>query len=187
MKSFESYFKKLPPEQSKALLATIKEVERLYPKAVRTYAWGMPTLMIGEDYLCHIEGFKKHNSLFPSSGSISELLEAELKNFKVSKGTIQFEMDKAFPKTLLKKILAARLNQLNESYPKKNGDFVEYYKDGGVKARGKYQGAQMHGAWEFYRVDGSLMRSGSFKNGEQYGEWTTFTATGKVVKVTNFK
>jgi antitoxin component YwqK of YwqJK toxin-antitoxin module len=147
----------------------------------------MPTLRIGEDYLCHVMGFKNHNSLFPSSGSIAIKFNKELANFTVSKGTIHFDLEKPFPKSLLKKILLARLNQINESYPRKNGRFVEYYKNGGIKAEGKYQTNKMYGQWQFFRQDGSLMRSGGFNNGKQIGVWITFDAKGKKVKETKFK
>jgi len=167
-------------------LETIDYAEKLFPKATRTIAWGMPTLRIGEDYLCHIMGFKNHNSLFPSSGAIASTLTKELAKYTVSKGTIQFDLEKPFPKPLLKKILLARLNQINSSYPKKNGTFVEYYKNGGIKAKGKYKSAKMHGKWDFYRMDSSLVRSGSFTNGSQSGTWITFDAKGKKVKETQF-
>jgi antitoxin component YwqK of YwqJK toxin-antitoxin module len=114
------------------------------------------------------------------------MLEKDLKKFTVGKGTIQFEMDKPFPKPLLKKILLTRLQQINDSYPKKSGVFIEYYKNGGIKAKGKYKGKSMHGNWEFFRLDGSLMRSGSFTNGEQSGLWITFDAKGRKVKETKF-
>lgn len=183
---FESQLKKFPKTQQKALLETLKTAEQLFPKAERAIAWGMPTLKIGEDNLCHVMGFKKHNSFFPSSGAISSQFKKDLEKFTVSKGTIQFELDKPFPKALLKKILLARLVQINDSYPKKNGLFIEYYKNGGIKAKGKYKGAKMHGKWEFFRIDGSLMRSGSFINGKQSGLWTTFDAKGKKVKESKF-
>ena len=143
-------------------------------------------LFRSEDNLCHVMGFKNHNSLFPSSGAIATKFAKDLSKFKVSKGTIQFEMEKPFPPALLKKILLARLDQINESYPKKNGLFIEYYKNGGIKAKGKYKGAKMHGRWEFFRVNGSLMRSGSFIDGKQSGTWTTFDAKGKKVKESKF-
>ena len=186
MDPFSATLKKFPPAQQKALLATIKAAEALFPHATRDIAWGMPTLKIGEDNLCHVMGFKNHNSLFPSSGSIAELHAKELKAFEVSKGTIQFGATTPFPKPLLKKLLLSRLAQINESYPKKNGLFIEYYKNGAVKARGKYKGGILHGKWEFFRLDGSLMRSGSFKAGEQSGEWVTYAANGRVVKRTEF-
>jgi uncharacterized protein YdhG (YjbR/CyaY superfamily) len=185
--SFNATLKKFPKEQQRALEETISSVEDLFPKAERAIAWGMPTLVIGKDNLCHVMGFKNHNSLFPSSGAIAAQFKSELKNFAVSKGTIQFEIDKPFPKALLKKILLARIDQINDSYPKKNGVFVEYYKNGGVKASGKYKANKMHGAWEFFRIDGSLMRKGLFKEGVQTGIWITYDSKGKKVKETKFK
>ncbi|MEI6120654.1 MAG: DUF1801 domain-containing protein [Actinomycetes bacterium] len=184
--NFQAVFKKFPKEQQKALLATIAAAEALFPRAERAIAWGMPTLKIGDDNLCHVMGFKSHNSLFPASGSIAEHLEKELANYSISKGTIQFGLDKPFPKPLLKKILLTRLEQINASYPKKSGIFIEYYKNGGVKAEGKYKGSKINGLWKFYRIDGSVMRTGSFKDGEQSGTWTTYAANGRVVKVTKF-
>ena len=183
---FLAALKKFPKEQQSALLKTIKFAEELAPHAVRTIAWGMPTLKIGEDNLCHVMGFKNHNSLFPSSGSVAASHKKELAKYKVSKGTIQFDLEKPFPKPLLKKLLLSRIEQINGSYPKKNGLFIEYYKNGGVKARGKYKGKSMHGRWEFFRQDGSIMRTGSFKEGKQSGEWITYDSKGKVVKKTVF-
>lgn len=183
---FRNELKKFPKEQQLALMNTIDAAEKIFPKSVRVISWGMPTLKIGDDYLCHVMGFKNHNSLFPSSGSIAAQLAKDLKGFTISKGTIHFSLDKPFPKPLLKKILLARWQQINESYPKKNGAFLEYYKNGGVKAKGKYKSNKMHGKWEFFRLDGSLMRSGSFTDGNQSGVWTTFDAKGKKVKESKF-
>ena len=184
--NFSATLKKFPPAQQKALLTTIKEIETMFPMATRDISWGMPTIKIGKDNLCHVMGFKNHNSFFPASGSIAAMLKKDLEGFVVSKGTIQFEMEKPFKKALLKKILMARLSQINESYPKKSGEYIQYYKNGGVQSTGKYKGSKMHGAWKFHRLDGSLMRTGNFKDGKQSGEWVTYDSKGKKVKVTNF-
>jgi uncharacterized protein YdhG (YjbR/CyaY superfamily) len=184
--SFDVTLRKFPKEQQKALKETISTIETLFPKAERTIAWGMPTLVIGKDNLCHVMGFKNHNSLFPSSGAIAAQFKGELSNFVVSKGTIQFDLDKPFPKSLLKKILLARLEQINSSYPKKNGLHIEYYKNGGIKNTGKYKGNKMHGDWEFFRIDGTLMRKGTFKEGKQVGTWITYDSKGKKIKETTF-
>ena len=100
---------------------------------------------------------------------------------------IQFEIYKSenVPNIIYSDV--TRLKQINDSYPKKNGLFIEYYKNGGIKTKGKFKGKLMTGKWDFFRQDGSLMRSGSFKNNKQVGEWITFDSKGKVVKKTNFK
>ena len=76
--------------------------------------------------------------------------------------------------------------QINDSYPKKSGEFVEYYKNGGLKAEGRYKAGQPNGLWKFYRIDGSVMRTGYFNNGKQSRTWTTYGSTGRVVKTTEF-
>ena len=184
--NFDALLEKYPAKQQAAVMKTIEAAEKFFPHSERTIAWGMPTLKIGEDNLCHVMAFRNHNSLFPSSGAVASTLKKELANYTVSKGTIQFELEKPFPSSLLKKILLARLEQINDSYPKKSGVFVEYYKNGGIKAKGRYKGSKMHGKWEFFRQDGSIMRSGSFKAGVQSGEWITYDAKGKKVKITKF-
>ena len=186
MDIFTAALAKFPKEQQKVLLATIEAAEAIVPHATRAIAYGMPTLKIGDENLCHVMGFKRHNSLFPSSGFVVSVHAKELSKFAVNKGTIQFDIDKPFPKPLLKKLLLTRIEQINESYPKKNGLSVQFYKNGAVKSCGKFKGKLLHGKWEFFRLDGSIMRSGSFKDGEQTGEWITYSSTGRVVKKTVF-
>ena len=143
MKDFKKELKKFPKEQQKALMDTIKAVEEMFPGATRDIAWGMPTLKIGEDNLCHVMGFKNHNSLFPASGSIAANMGTALDKYVVSKGTIQFELEKPFPKGLLKRVLLTRLEQINDSYPKKSGVFVQYDKKGFIKVKGKMKNGEL--------------------------------------------
>jgi len=135
--NFKSALKKFPKEQQSALMATIEAAEAMFPGATRDIAWGMPTLKIGEDNLCHVMGFKNHNSLFPASGSIAANMGTALDKYVVSKGTIHFDLARPFPKGLLKKVLMTRLEQINESYPKKNGLFVQYDKKDLLRLRAR--------------------------------------------------
>lgn len=143
MKDFKKELKRFPKEQQKALMTTIEAAEAIFPGATRDIAWGMPTLKIGEDNLCHVMGFKNHNSLFPASGSIAANMGTALDKYVVSKGTIQFDLEKPFPKVLLKKVLMTRLEQINESYPKKNGLFVQYDKKGFIKVKAKMKNGEL--------------------------------------------
>ena len=64
---------------------------------------------------------KNHYSLFPMSGTIVERLASELENFETSKGTIRFTAKRNIPAALLKKILRARLAEIeaNGGKPKR--------------------------------------------------------------------
>lgn len=52
--------------------------------------------------------FSKHCSLFPGPAPIAALKD-ELKGFPISKGTIQFPVDKPLPGALVKKLVKARV------------------------------------------------------------------------------
>jgi uncharacterized protein YdhG (YjbR/CyaY superfamily) len=53
--------------------------------------------------------FKNHCSLFPMNASLVEAFKDELKEYKTSKGTIQFTVDKPLPAALVKKLVKARV------------------------------------------------------------------------------
>ena len=153
-----------PPAQQRALLATYEAVAKALPGANQGIAWGMPAFRVGKDYLMCIAGFKNHNSLFPGGG-VSTRLKNELKEYTVTKGTIHFDPEKPFPAPLLKKILKARIAEINESYPKASGAMAEYYDNGFMKLEGKLKDGKRNGTWKFYKRDGSLQKTVTYKNG----------------------
>jgi uncharacterized protein YdhG (YjbR/CyaY superfamily) len=156
------------------------------PAATETIKYGIPTFVIEGIGIIGYDGYKKHNSLFPYSGSTTSLLRAELAQYEQTKGSIHFAIDKRFPKPLLKKIIKVRIQQLNATYPKKNGELLMFYGNGVLKASGKIKNEEMHGDWKWFRKDGVIMRSGSFKAGKQVGVWITYDQKGKAFKKTNF-
>lgn len=175
-----------PPPQRAALEAVRATIRSVLPQAVEGLAWGMPTFRIdGEAVVCY-EGFRRHNSLFPMSGTVVAELGDALAGFDVTKGTIHFPLETPFPARLLRRVIALRVDDINDSFPKKSGEMKHFYANGVLQSRGRMKGGELHGAWEWFRKDGTLMRSGSFKGGIQIGEWTTYDRSGRVVKVTDF-
>jgi uncharacterized protein YdhG (YjbR/CyaY superfamily) len=55
--------------------------------------------------------FSDHCSLFPTA-SVIEKFKKELKDYRVSKGTIHFSVNKPLPAALLKKMVKARLAEM---------------------------------------------------------------------------
>ena len=171
----------------KAILQNLREmIAAELPTSTETIKYGIPTFVIEGIGIIGYDGYKKHNSLFPYSGSTASLLKAELAQYEQTKGSIHFAIDKRFPKPLLKKIIKVRIQQLNASFPKKTGDFLEFYGNGVLKASGKIKNEEMHVDWKWFRKDGVIMRSGSFKAGKQVGVWITYDQKGKPYKKTNF-
>lgn len=174
-----------PASQEKCLRSIRQTLGGLVPTGEWDLSWGMPTLRINGVILMSFFGFTSHNSLFPGP-EVHAILGSALDGYTTTKGTIHIDRDTPPKKAFLKAVVEARIQVINDSYPKKSGEFLEFYSTGALKATGKYRGDQMHGAWSFYRKDGSLMRQGSFTHGAQTGEWTTFTADGSAHKTTTF-
>jgi uncharacterized protein YdhG (YjbR/CyaY superfamily) len=55
--------------------------------------------------------FSDHCSLFPTA-SVIKAFKKELKDYRISKGTIQFPVDKPLPADLVKKMVKARIAEM---------------------------------------------------------------------------
>jgi len=181
-----SHLKKFDKEQRLCLQEIREIVTKALPTAEESIKYGIPTFTIEGVAVIGFDGFKSHNSIFSYSGSFNLRLTNDLKKYEQTKGSIHFSRTQSFPKSLLIKILKERIIQINESYPKRNGEFLEFYGNGVLKAKGRYKGEALHGDWQWFRKSGVIMRSGSFKNGLQVGSWTTYDQGGKSYKVTQF-
>jgi uncharacterized protein YdhG (YjbR/CyaY superfamily) len=181
-----AHMRKFAPGQRKIFTDLRDHIASKLPTSEQVIKYGVPTFLIEGVPVIGFDGFKSHNSIFPYSGSFNTRLKKELERNVQTKGSIHFEAEKSIPKHLINKILAERIKQINDSYPKKSGEFLEFYPDGVLKAKGKYKADKLHGDWKWFRKTGVIMRSGSFKNGEQVGTWITYDVNGKVYKETVF-
>jgi len=177
-----TYLKKFSPGQRKILTEVQNYISSKLPSATQVIKYGVPTFLIEGVPVIGFNGFKNHNSIFPYSGSMNERLKKDLENYEQTKGSIHFEVAKSIPKPLINRIITERIQQINDSYPKKTGEYLLFYTNGVIKAKGKYKAGKLDGDWQWFRKTGVIMRSGSFKNGEQTGIWITYDVKGKVYK-----
>ncbi len=106
------------------LLADVKEPERSElerirrlvlaqcPVAEEVMTYGMPGFKYKTKYLVSFAYFKDHLSLFPGSEPI-ELLANELKQYKTSKGTIQFTCDHPLSDELVNDIISLCMQRID--------------------------------------------------------------------------
>jgi uncharacterized protein YdhG (YjbR/CyaY superfamily) len=106
-----AHLKKFDKPQREALQAVRLSIAEALPDAEEVIKYGIPTFAISGKGIFGFDGFKNHNSLFPYSGSFNEIFKEELNGYELTKSAIHFEVDKPFPKTLLKKLVKARLKQ----------------------------------------------------------------------------
>jgi uncharacterized protein YdhG (YjbR/CyaY superfamily) len=100
------------PEPARSTLNKIRTAIRSAapPEAIETISYGMPAFKY-KGVLAWFAAFSNHCSFFPTA-AILKAFENELKKFATSKGTIQFPMDKPLPAALVKKMVKARVAQI---------------------------------------------------------------------------
>jgi uncharacterized protein YdhG (YjbR/CyaY superfamily) len=76
-------------------------------EATETISYGIPAIK-HKKILVWFAAFSGHCSLFPSAAVIEEFKD-ELKGFTISKGTVQFPINKPLPIVLVKKLVKARV------------------------------------------------------------------------------
>ena len=59
--------------------------------------------------------FTRHCSYFPHSGAVLTELADDLEGYRWSKGTLQFPIDEPLPEPLVRRLVEARLAELDRS------------------------------------------------------------------------
>jgi|ERR1700757_999899 len=100
------------PEPARSTLNKIRAAIRsaVPPQAAEIISYGIPAFKY-KGVLVWFAAFSDHCSLFPTAAVIEEF-ESELKGLSTSKGTIQFPTDKPLPATLVRKLVKARIAQI---------------------------------------------------------------------------
>jgi uncharacterized protein YdhG (YjbR/CyaY superfamily) len=100
------------PEPARSTLNKIRAAIRSAApaEATETISYKMPAFRY-KGVLVWFAAFSDHCSLFPTA-AIVEAFKNDLKGYSTSKGTIHFPLDKPLPTTLLKKIVKARVAQI---------------------------------------------------------------------------
>jgi uncharacterized protein YdhG (YjbR/CyaY superfamily) len=112
-KTVDEYLARVP-EPARTILEKVRAVIRSVVPAEATEAisYGVPTFKHNGPVVWYA-AFSKHCSLFPTAAVIEQFKD-ELKGYMTSKGTIQFSVDKPLPATLLKKMVKARLSEMEK-------------------------------------------------------------------------
>lgn len=106
-RTIDEYLAALDEEKRSALEKLRKTINAVVPKAEECISYQMPGFRLEGKMLVWFGASTNHCSFYP--GGIVEQYRDELKGFKTSKGTIQFQPDKPIPVALVKKIVKARI------------------------------------------------------------------------------
>ena len=105
------------PEPARTTLNKIRAAIRSAapPEANETISYGIPAIKYN-GVLLWFAAFSDHCSLFPTA-SVIQTFKSDLKRYSTSKGTIKFPTDKPLPAALIRKMVKARVAQMEGKKP----------------------------------------------------------------------
>jgi len=103
------------PEPARSTLFQMRQaIHAAVPEATEAITYQMPTFKYCGHSIVAFAAFKAHCSLFPMSGAVIEKFKEDLKHFHTSKGTLQFPLDKPLSAALMKKLIKARIAEIEK-------------------------------------------------------------------------
>ncbi len=111
-KSIDEYLAAIP-EPARSTLKRIRSAIRsvVPPGTAEIISYRMPAFKY-KRVLVWFAAFSDHCSFFPTA-AVVEAFKKELKTYSISKGTIRFPADRPLPAALVKKLVQARVAQID--------------------------------------------------------------------------
>ena len=94
------------------LRQTILEI---VPEAEQVISYRVPAFRVQGKVVAGFAAFKNHLSYLPFSGSVLEQLGDELRSYTMTKSALHFPVDRPLPESLVKKLIAVRLDQIGQT------------------------------------------------------------------------
>ena len=108
-------------QPKRATLQKLRQTIRdILPDAEEVISYGMPAFRLNGKVIAGFAAFKNHLAYLPHSGSVLAELGDDLAAYTSTEGSLHFPIDRPLPKALVKKLIAARLRQV-EPKPKAPG------------------------------------------------------------------
>ena len=104
-------YRSAPLPHRRTMLEMRRMIREILPSAEEVVSYGMPAFKMDGHIVAGILHAKNHVGYYPFSGSVLKLFPRELKNFSITKSAIHVPIDKPISKTLLKKLINARISQ----------------------------------------------------------------------------
>jgi uncharacterized protein YdhG (YjbR/CyaY superfamily) len=107
----DEYLSRVPPTAREALSKIRAAIRSVVPaEAVEVVSYNIPAFK-HKKVLVWYAAFSDHCSLFPTA-SVIEAFQGDLAGFSTSKGTVHFPLDKPMPTALIKKLVKARVSEV---------------------------------------------------------------------------
>lgn len=106
-----AHYQSAPIPHKETMLEMRRRILEIVPVAQEVVSYGMPAFKVDDTIVAGLLANKKHVGYYPFSGSILRLFPEELAGFSKTMSAIHVPIDKPLTKTLIKKLIKARLTQ----------------------------------------------------------------------------
>jgi uncharacterized protein YdhG (YjbR/CyaY superfamily) len=113
--TIDGYLAGLDPDKRLELERLRKSIRAAAPDAEECITYGLPGFRLHGKPLAAFCAASTHLSFYPMSGSIVEAFKKQLKEFETSKGTVRFNLQKPIPTTLIRRLVNARIAEIEKS------------------------------------------------------------------------
>ena len=110
--TIDEYLRALPADQRRALTKLRAQIKAAAPAAEEYIGYGLAGFKFNGRPLIYMGAAKNHCAIYGARAD--DALADKLRDFKQSKGTIQFTPDEPIPASVVKLIVAARLAALEQ-------------------------------------------------------------------------
>lgn len=112
----DEFLEQLPTAQQKALRTLRKQILAAAPGAEEHFGYGLPGFKHNGHPMLYMGAAKNHVALY---GSVPVGFKERLKDFAVSKGTIQFTPEEPLPPALVRDIVKMKCAEIELRWPVK--------------------------------------------------------------------
>ena len=108
-KTIDEYLRLSPLPQRETLQEVRRRIRELVPEAEECISYGLPAFRVGKKVIGGFAFTSTGCSYYPFSGSTLDEISASIAGYSRTKSALHFAADRPLPKTLLRKLLKARL------------------------------------------------------------------------------
>ena len=116
--SIDEYIASQPLEMQELLRKVKETIIKAAPGAVESISYAMPAFKFNGKPLVYFALNKSHLGFY-ATPSANIAFREDLKDYKSSKGAVQFPLDKPVPYGLIRKIVQFKIKEIRSSTPKK--------------------------------------------------------------------
>jgi uncharacterized protein YdhG (YjbR/CyaY superfamily) len=107
----DEYLRGIEEPKRSTLEALRRTILEIVPDAEQVISYNVPAFRVEGGIVAGFAAFKDHLSYLPFSGSVLSELASELETYTRTKSALHFAVDRPLPKTLVRKLIAARRSQ----------------------------------------------------------------------------